>query len=332
MSRNLSYSRYFTLTFMFVIALYISGLIIPIKALEYSSPLFFGKFTGESFLTFAKPWQSVTAATLLLVATGLMLARFTDRYSTGYRYFVPMIFLILALSNPYSIYLSPFHVAAFLLVPVLNYFFYYEAAGQNVSHLFVSNFLMAIAVCFCPPLIWLAPVLLFSGIDLADDKLKYIFSFILSLAMPFGVVSAIIYLVYGIDTAMGVLPEFSARILDIGLDNLHISLATICKMATLTIFAIVSILTILKNLGRFKISKYKVYIRLIFILISTAVIAAVFSTGTRHPWSIIAAVPLSLVGNELYNAENVRVGKHTGILTMVIILIIIVERVTYFIK
>lgn len=332
MSRDLSYSRYFALTLIFVIALYISGLIIPIKALKYSSPLFLGKFTGNIFPTFAKSWQSIAAATLALAATSLMLSRFSDRYSTGYSHFVPIIFFVITLSNPYSVHLSPFHVSALLLVPALNYFFHFEVAEQNFSHIFVSNFLLAIAICFCPPLIWLTPVLLLSGVNLAEEKLKFIFTFILSLAMPFGVISAILFIRYGSGAVTEVLPEFSAGILDIGVDNFHISLASICKTATLIIFAIVSILTVLKNIGRFKITKYKVYIRLIIILISITVINALFTPDMRQPWSVIVAVPLSLVGNELYNADNTPAGNHTGILTVVIILIITVERITYFIK
>lgn len=331
MSGTRSHGGFFTLAIIFIIALYFSALALPARPLESGSTLFLARFFDTAAIFSTTPVQAVAAAAVL-VCTCLLLLKFANSFSNGLNHFIPVIYLILVLSNPASAYLTPFHISAIMLVPALHFYFQYIVVEHDMSHLFISGFLMDLAICCCPPLFWLTPFMLVLGIGLTDEKFKYTVAFILSIAVPICLVSAVVYLVYGVDEALGVLPEFVSGVTPVFISGKHISLVSVGKMVVLTIFVITGVVTVLRNLGSYKITKYRIYVRLILLLLILTATGIIFASDSRDPWLILSSIPVSLICNETFNEDSRNAGKRLGTLMAVVLLVITVERVSLFIK
>ena len=331
MSNERQHNGYFVLAILFLVALYVTDLVIRPKAMTYPGPLFISKFADTS-LWYSWNIPSIVAAILLLTGTALALTRIANRYSSGFTFFIPIAYLAITLCNPGSAMLTPFHFAALLLVPSLHFYFHYGVAEQNVSHLFVSGFLLDMAVCFCPPVIWLAPVLMLTGLGFSEEKAKYLVACLLSITLPLIMAASVVYLTLGLDEAVSVFPDLLARATDAGIGHIHLTMAAVCRIVAISVIAIYGTLTVFRNLGGYKIAKYQVYTRLAIIMLALVAISIVFAGDTDRPWSILTAMPAVLLTNELFNADN-RVGsKHTGTLILIAVLVIAVERTIYFIR
>lgn len=324
-------NSYLALFVAFAAGLVISGLFLQTRPLSYPNPLFLSSFADFDNWSF-DGWLSKVTAIVLLLATAGATVRTARRFSSGFCHFAPVFFMIVTAANPYSLMVSPFHPAALLFIASIYYFFHFITIDHNISQLFVSNLFLDLAVCFCPSLIWIAPFMMVMGLNLIEYKIKYIISHILSLILPFVIMASVLYLRSGLDEAVTIFPQLAREATNTGFSHISVTLPAICRMLSVAVFAVAGATVTIRNANRFKIAKYEVYVRLMLLMVILTATAAIFAGNTQYPWSILTAIPLSILCNEIFNIENSVKDKQAWTVMIMMMLIMTVERITYFIK
>ena len=122
---------------LFLIALYISSFFMKLPAVAQPGVFGLDRVLNWDFLFSGNTVSSVLAA-LFLLLTALSLHTFNNRFSSGLNFILPLLYLILAVANPYAIWFTPFHVAALSLVWTLRYFVKFKAETGHPTDLFCS--------------------------------------------------------------------------------------------------------------------------------------------------------------------------------------------------
>lgn len=311
-----------------IIALYISGLMAPLNEVAHDDAIFFEAMFGISSLYRVNVLSAILAF-IFLALTSFVMVSIARRFSSGYTHLIPIIYPIMVISNPYSLYFNPVHIEALLLSISFLYYFAFIAIEQNASHLFVSNFMLVIASCFFPPLIWMAPLMCITGINLADDKFKYLVSYILSTVMPMLLLLALSYLILDNSIILETFPTIFPRMTDVSVFSFNFALVTLTKIFTISLISFIAIVDIVKNSQRYKISKHHVYLRLVLFTIALFLLCLIFASNCAAPGIALVGIPVSLMINELFNVEHSH--SNINILIAITALLIITERFTYFV-
>lgn len=261
-----------------------------------------------------------------VLALGIFLAG--NHISSGMNQFIPLIYLVLVLANPASLRFSPLHAAALFLVPALFNNISFCSSGTDLTSLAKSCFMLTLASFFFPPLMWLAVPMAIFSIGKAEDKGKYLFTAIFSLAVPLLLIFGIRYLQSGVQKAAEIFPEYFRAIADIPKKSIAMSASTLCRLVLTAIISIISAYCVAGSFGRYKIVQYTAYTRILVFAAAIAAVVFIFIPGMAWPGCLLTAIPLSLMMNEYFSN-----GAYSGSGTVAVaaLLILLAERIQCFI-
>ena len=317
-----------TIAFILLTASYaVSALFVPFKAVTYPDCFFFGDLFDWSPL-YSGSFLSCLLGVLFTGILALMVFLAGNHISSGMNQFIPLIYLVLVLANPSSLRFSPIHAAAASLVPALFNNISFCNSGSDLTSLAKSCFFLTIASFFFPPLMWLCIPMAALSIGKADDKSKYLFTAIFSLAAPMLLLFGIRYLQVGLQNAADIFPDYLRAMADVPSKSIAMSASTLCRLVITAIIAIISAYCVAGSFSRYKTVQYTAYTRILFYAAAITAVAAVFIPSMAWPGCLLTAIPLSLMMNEYFGN-----GAHDGSGTMAaaVLLILIAERIQCFI-
>ncbi len=317
-----------TIAFILLTASYaVSAFFVPFKSVTYPDCFFFGDLFDWTPL-YNGGFLSCLLGTLFTGILALMVYMAGNRISSGMNQFIPLLYLVLVLANPSSLRFSPIHAAAVFLVPALISNVSFCASGSDLTSLAKSCFFLTIASFFFPPLMWMFIPMAALSISKADDKGKYLFTSLFSLAAPLLLAFGIRYLQAGLQNAAEIFPDYLRAMTDVPSKSIAMSASTLCRLVITAIIAIISAYCVAGAFSRYKTVQYTAYSRILFYAAAITATAAVFIPTMSWPGCLLTAIPLSLIINEYFGN-----GAHDGSGTMAAaaLLILIAERIQCFI-
>jgi len=274
---------------------------------------------------------SNNALSLVLGITFLLLISISILYISTFIYgqnpFTSLLFLVLALSNPSSLYFSPIHIVSLLFLwgTFLSVIYKLED-GNNNERIFLSFFIYSIGILFFPPMIWSIPALIIVNINSTDNKLKFIFSIIIDTLTPFVISAAIQYLIGGWDQMSISIQSYLQAFIDLKERHIAMSSPLICKLLIITILTIISIVYCIKNRINFTKSKSTLLNRLFFYVIITISIVLVFLQNVNYPFGVLLYAPISFLLFEISAIWNKK--GWFSIYYSLFLLLLIIERLS----
>ncbi|MBO4656408.1 MAG: hypothetical protein J5639_01410 [Bacteroidales bacterium] len=313
---------------LFLIALYISSFFMKLP--EIVQPGVFGfDILFDWNLLFSRTTLSSILAAVFLILTALSLHTFNNRFSSGLNFILPLLYLILAVANPYAIWFTPFHIAALAGVWSLRYFVKFKAETGHPTDLFAAFFLMVFASCFCLPLIWIAPFLLLSGFSYMESKSRYLLTVFSGLLCSVALIVGLNYLVGGLDAVCALPGKWLSGILAVGTRIPEFSLLQICREGILVILVIVAALRNIRNQGKYKIAESRMLSDVTLSTLVLFVAMALYLTDYSLPFELVVMAPASLVIFGLFGDSRKSLITIFGIIVMCII---VAERALCFIE
>lgn len=300
-----------TLTILFVIviiALYITGLVVT----ESSDNI----------------WYDIVAA-LLLLTTAIYSGKIFDNFESGIHIITPLLFLLLALSNPQNVRFSLFQPAVLALTAACHYDIRFYASEANLLNTMKSNLALSIASLCYAPCAWLLPVFILLNITYSDNKAKFVFTSLLSFGIPFIIIYAVIFLTKDSTAAAALPATFWKNATEIPKKEWFSPILTVIRALTIVIISIISAISSLHGLERCSTLKYKSIIRLDILMPIMAAFFIIFSANIPSLLASAAYMPAAILIEEA--AENTRKTKNVNLITTIVLLLIIAERTIYFI-
>ncbi|MBO4769126.1 MAG: hypothetical protein J5495_06300, partial [Bacteroidales bacterium] len=313
---------------LFLIALYISSFFMRLPEMEQTGVFGLGLGLNWDFL-FARTTLSAVLAAVFLLLTALSLHTFNNRFSSGLNFILPLLYLILAVANPYAIWFTPFHIAALGIVWALRYFVKYKAETGHPTDLFCSFFLLVFSSCFYLPSIWLAPFLLISGFGYMENKLRYLLTVILGLLFGVALIVGLNYLVLGMDALASLPREWLGAMSAIATHLPEFSLLQICREGLLVILVLVAALRNVRNQGKYKISESKMLSDVTLCTIVLFIVTALYLPDYSLPFEVMVFAPASLVIFGLFGDSRKSL---VTIFSLFIMVLIVIERALGFIE
>lgn len=275
-----------------------------------------------------KPFLAALAAACILLLNAFLLSLTDNRILAVDSLFTPAAYIVLATAHPAALWFSPFHGAALLLALSLVFLLSFCAVRPAMGSLFGAWGTLGAAALLYPPLLWLAPVYTVLAVGKAEEKVKFWTASLLALCLPFGLWLAVISM-----TGSGTPGTFFARLgeqlIDVPRGSLHFPAATLCRIGLTGLAALLAILSAARRLDSYKIARSAGVIRIIFLTLAICLLMAVFCPDNRLPAGLITALPVSLLLNEYFGPVNRKKGAWT--LGTILILVLLVERITYFV-
>lgn len=313
---------------IFLIALYISTFFIDIPGRTLTGFSFFDTLLSQGAALMSRSTLSIVAAALFLAATAVSLHLLNNAFSSGLNYILPLLYLILSLANPYSIYFTPFHVAALLLVWSIWHFVKFKAATGHMSDLFTALFLLVAASCFYAPLIWLAPFLLVAGFAYAEGKLRYLATFILAVAGGAAAAFGTLYLFYDFDTAVAASQGYLGEILAVDIQVPHVSILQAVRDGIIAILVILAMLRNVRNQGKYKIAESRMLSDVALCTALLFVVMVLFLNDYTLPYNLVVLAPASMVIFGLFGDSKKTM---VTIFSLIVMGLIVAERASHFI-
>lgn len=297
---------------IFLIALYVSAFFIDTQPYSPNGLTIFGHNTISAVL-----------ALLFLVMTAVALHIMNNSYASGLNYILPLLYLVLSVANPGAVYLTPFHIAAFLLVLSLSYFVKFKANSLHNADLFVSIVLLAVSSLFFPPLIWLLPFLVISGFGYAERKASYILASVFSTVTAAGALMGFAYLIFGVDKMMSLPAAYAEAVTGAGIIHMESSPLQMCREGLIFLLVIVAVVRNIRNQGNYKISESRMLSALTLFTVVLYAVMVLFLPDIALPYGLIVLAPASVVIFGLFGDSKKTLVTIFGI---IIIAIILVER------
>lgn len=307
---------------IFLIALYISAFFIDTQPSLSTPVIFFGQFFDTSVLFGHNVLSAVLAGAFLLV-TAVALHVMNNSYASGLNFILPLLYLVLSVANPNAIYLTPFHIAAFLLVLSMEYFVKFKVDSLSNADIFVSILLLAASSLFFPPLIWLLPFLFISGFGFSERKVSYIVASVSSVVASAGALMGTAYLVSGTEEMLKIPAAYAGAITDVGLLRVESSPLQLCRDGLIFLLVIVAAVRNIRNQGNYRISESRMLSTLTLFTVVLYAIIVLFLPDIVLPYGVIVLAPASVVIFGLFGDSKKTLVTIFGI---IIIAIILAER------
>lgn len=308
-------------------ALYISAFFVNITPVTRQVPLFWESLIDTSII-FGDTVVSKILAFIFIILTGLTLFLFNNRFITGISSLLPFIYALLVVANPYCIFFSPIHIAAFLLMWSFFFSVKYRVERQGMDDLFITFLLLGLSSFFYAPIIWCFPLMFGISLRASEDKIKFIFSSLMGLVAPIALYLLILYLFASANESLTAIAQYGRAMIKVEPKVLTFSLAEICRDIFIMILTVSSMIYVANNLTRYKTTKSRAYIRILCYIAMLFPILLIF-TGTNHtPNGLIMYLPVSLSIFEYISCSTSR--KWSVIRNTLCIALFVVERVIYF--
>ncbi|MDD2596043.1 MAG: DUF6427 family protein [Bacteroidales bacterium] len=311
-----------------ICVLWCSAFFINPEPIRLPQTLFLDRIVDSDYL-FGHNLLSAVLSGVFLLAIAASTFFFNSAFSSGINYLLPTLYMFLVLSNPYSVWFTPFHISGLLLIWTSFYSAKYRVTGQQFGDLFMIFFFLTISSFFYGGTIWMFPALLFINLMASEHKFKYIVTSIVGLLLPLVLLSGINYLVNGWEDTLLLLQRYVGQLIDIEHKTIMFTAAEICRFVIIAIFTIISAYHVFSNLDRYKIVKSKSYLRVLLYLFVLLLIMLIFVSNNKYPFGIIMYFPISLLFYE-YITENAK--KRIGIYLFVFAIVFLAERMIYFIR
>jgi len=270
--------------------------------------------------------QSHLLATFFLIITSFSLYTFNEKYIMAGRLslFLPIIYLILALTSQKSLLFSGVSVATLLIIWAVYCSLNTKKEDQCI---FISVFLAASAALFEPLALYLLPVVLFFSMRNIVVTFRTIVLASLALFIPFIFIFALRFLFF--DDAVIFGQEYFDRLRFGNIFSPQIkSVSDIFFIITLFFLIIATIKDVMKRINSFKIIKSASFVRfisMIFLMSLTLLLYPDSGSWVMQVISIPAAVLIVESTGEIENSHNKRLGF------LIVTIFMVVSRVSCFI-
>lgn len=313
---------------IFLIALYISTFFIDIPQRTLTGFSVFDTLVNPASALMTQSPLSIIVAAVFLVLTAISLHVLNNAFSSGLNFILPLLYLILVLANPYSVYFTPFHAAALLLVWAISHFVKFKAATGHTSDLFTAFFMLVLASCFFAPLIWLLPFLLIAGFAYSESKLRYLAAAILSVACAAAAVFGTLYLLADLETALSVPQKYIDAILAVDVAAPNISILQAVRDGSLAILVVAAMLRNVRNQGKYKIAESRMLSDVTLSAAVLFIIMVLFLNDYTLPYCLVVLAPTSMVIFGLFGDSKKTL---VTIFSLIVMGLIVAERASHFI-
>jgi len=311
------------------IVLYVSAFFLPItRNITTSSTLIFDNFFNSKLIFGGTPLSGILAVTLLLL-TAFSIFVLDNTFSTGINHILPLIYIFFVSTNPNSVFLTPMHAVALLLIWSFFFSVDYRVKGLKLESLLKSFFLLSCASFFYAPVLWLFPIMFAINIRSSEDKIKFIFISIIGTILPFIFLLGTDYLINGCENTVELINRYCTLLVNIEEKFFPYSAAKIFKIIVIVIFSIQATVYLLKRMNSFKIAKSRSLTRIITYLFFLIIIVFFFNRSDREPTGLIIYIPISIILSEYISTNYNR--KQGMITNLIIMCAIIIERLAYLI-
>jgi hypothetical protein len=184
--------------------------------------------------------------------------------------------------------------------------------------------LLLCAAVFYMPVLWLAPIFLIYGFGEANNKAKYLISFIFGLILPLSAIFCLDFLINDAGDVAKLHEEFRTAQVPGGGRNLVFTAPEICHIAVILLTVVISFLHVIRNVSLYKVAKSSLYSMMMVMLPIMAIIAVIFLKSNHDPIGLLIFIPASILVFEFFTeckTKNIRI-----ILTLMFISLIAVER------
>ena len=324
MARKRSNGGLYFLSILLIAAMYASTFFCKAHASCAPEPFFLGRLFDTSAI-FNDSGLSAVLGTLMLALTASSLLVLQNRFTSGFNFFLPLLYLILCLANPGNIYLTPIHFSVFFTLWALFYLALFKIEKPELSNIFTSSMLLLCAAVFYMPVLWLAPVFLIYGFGEASNKAKYLICFIFGLLLPLSAIFCLDFIINDAKDVAKLHEEFRAAQIPGGGRNLVFTAPEICHMAVIFLATAMSFIHVIRNVSLYKVAKSSLYSMMMVMLPVIAIIAVIFLKSNHDPIGQLIFIPASMLIFEFFtesSTKNIRT-----ILTLMFISLVTVERV-----
>ena len=267
-------------------------------------------------------------AALQLVASALVLHLTADRALNELSPVVPFTYPVLATAHPAALYYTPLHAAALLLAISLYFLLDYCSSRPTIGNLIGMGLSLGASALFFPPLLWLAPCYGILSVGRSEDKGKFCVASLLSTAFPLAVGMAVHSFLKAGDPYT-FLPGLWQQMTEILHPNLPSSAVSLCRIFLTLLLTVVAIVRLLHRTHVYRTFQIRAMYRLILLTPLIALLALLFLSDGKQPAGLLTSLPVALLANDLLGHPDHR--KGTLVLLIILLLVLIAERVSYFV-
>lgn len=292
-------SKSYNFLFAIAIILYVSALYTPVKVQIPSVSLPF-LFSGTQFAEMLGGHTFISAlfAAIFLVAIAVSLYYTNDSFflMTSQPRILPVMYLILAFSNPEAVFFSVYHLVAILLLWALYFNVRYAVEEENkMSSLFISVLLYSLASLILPMLIFVPVIFFFINLFYArGNYFKLVVVFLSALITPFLYLVSIRYLLPKAEIA----PYFDffwKSLSNMSVDFTPRKMSDFFMLGMIAVVYIRSLFFVLKRRSSYNVSSSRAFnIGIIFSVILFLLII-LYGSHISSLMQIILYIPVSLI-------------------------------------
>lgn len=310
MNRNISGFFFPVFLLLFVAACYASVWISPAAA------------AGGTFAT-------GLGACLVIVACCLLLFLVYRPVLPGASGIAPVVYAVLAAAHPAALYFSPFHIAVLLMALCLYCYLLFNTIRPSHEMLFLMWAAFSAAGIFVPSLFWLLPVLLFSSLEKAPGKGRFLATAVWALALPLLVWTGIRFLVW--DTPpTAFLPGIWDGMTTLHLPTFNLPAVTVVRITLTAAITLAAILRIVSRMSVFRTAEYQACWRLILMTLCLTALSVLFLSDAATPAGMLVMLPVAPLLGRYFQPDLRR--KLTRLMLIILALLLVAERISLFVK
>ncbi len=258
----------------------------------------------------------------------VLLYMLNERLLSGTSLLVAVLYAVLATARPASLVYTPYHTASLLLAVSICAYLHYNAGRPSLKYLVGAWAALGAAVLVTPQLAWLIPVYALSSIGKAEDKVKFWVAAPLALILPVAAWAGICYIRSG-EAPGALLSKLWSGMCAVERPSFPYSAASMCRLLLTVVAALLAIVHVARRLDSYKTAQARACMRLMILTLSLSVLTLLFFSHPAIPSGLLTVLPVAPLLGE-YFSHAVR-GKGVGTLAIVLILLLIAERVSYFV-
>ncbi|MEA5005400.1 MAG: hypothetical protein VB022_03205 [Rikenellaceae bacterium] len=290
MQYNRKYNFSISIPYLILLFVFMSttAWILPVENIHRWVPLMAGFVDIEDIPLL----DSHIIAALFLIISSVSLYAFNERYIMTGRVSVtlPLVFLTLALSSPFSLIFSGTSVATLFLLWSLYYTLNQKKNDQNS---FLSVFLATTSALFEPLSVFMIPAIMFFSLRDTTVSLRKIVLIILALIIPFIFIISLRFIFF--DDALIFAEEYLTH-LKFGavLEPNVRSVSNILFLIVFIVLLLVSIMDIYRRINSFKIVKSASFVRFTTMIVFLAVLVILYPDSSGWLMQIVS-VPAAVL-------------------------------------
>jgi hypothetical protein len=329
---SIIFSFYFLLS---VVALFfVSAYFTPVKEVFSSVFLPFPVFqthfaeivTGDNLISSA-------IALIFLTAIAVSLYYINDSFflMANESRILPLIYLILALSNPSAVFFSKYHIMAFLLLWAFYFNVRYTVEEEKkINSLFLAFLLFSTASLFFPVLIWIPVVLFFTDIIYSKEYFfKYLIVFVAAMAIPYIYFFSIRYIFFDAQVAE-FFSVYGKIVSDFNIDfSNSYKISYLFMLGVIAVVSLRSLFFILKRRSSYNVASARAFNQGVIFLSILLLLGLLYSSSMHSLYQLVVYIPISLMIFAFINHKDSK--SHAKAFIILMILSIAICRISYFI-